>query len=138
MAATVMVITIGIVGHYPYRCCCHHRTPFFPPPSLLPPLLLSGCVRHAGRSGGTATPAIIHDRPDGRTTKTRYGTASAAALAVAEVTEEEECDGCNGADPRRRLDDSLLRLADGILLRSIIAMTAPRRGGSGVRQPRQR
>jgi hypothetical protein len=54
-------------------------------------------------------------------TKTRYGTASAAALAA---TEEEECDGCNGDDARRRLDDSLLRLADGILLRLIVATTA--------------
>jgi hypothetical protein len=44
-----------------------------------------------------------------------------AALAA---TEEEECNGCDGANPRRRLDDSLLRLADGILLRSIVAMTA--------------
>jgi hypothetical protein len=55
-------------------------------------------------------------------TKTRYGTASAAASAATE--EEEECDGCDGADPRRRLDDSLLRLADGILLRSIVTTTA--------------
>ena len=79
------------------------------------------CVRHAGRSGGTATPAVIRDRPGGRMTKTRYGTASAAALAA---TEEEECDGCDDANPRLRLDDSLLRLADGILLRSIVATTA--------------
>jgi hypothetical protein len=43
---------------------------------------------------------------------------------VSAATEEEECNGCDGADPRRRLDDSLLRLADGILLRSIVAMTA--------------
>jgi hypothetical protein len=84
-------------------------------------LPLSGCVRRARRSGGTATPAVIRDGPDGRTTKTRYGTASAAASAA---TEEEECNGCDGANPRRRLDDSLLRLADGILLRSIIATTA--------------
>jgi hypothetical protein len=55
-------------------------------------------------------------------TKTRYGTASAAASAATE--EEEECDGCNGADPWRRLDDSLLRLADGILLRSNVTTTA--------------
>ena len=48
---------------------------------------------------------------------------------MAEVTEEEECDKCDGADPRRRLDDSLLRLVDGILLRSIVAMTVPRRCG---------
>jgi len=48
---------------------------------------------------------------------------------VAEVMEEEECDGCDGADPQRRLDDSLLHLADGILLRLIAATTAPRRGG---------
>ncbi len=40
------------------------------------------------------------------------------------ATEEEECDGCDGADPRRRLDDSLLRLADGILLPLIVATTA--------------
>ena len=51
---------------------------------------------------------------------------------MAEVTEEEECDECDGADPRRRLDDSLLRLVDGILLRSIIATTAPRRSGGRV------
>jgi hypothetical protein len=40
------------------------------------------------------------------------------------VTEEEECDGYDGADPRRRLDDFLLRLADGILLHAIVATTA--------------
>ena len=41
-----------------------------------------------------------------------------------EATEEEEYDECDGANPQRRLDDALLSLADGILLRSIIAMTA--------------
>ena len=92
-------------------------TSFFPPPSPLPPSPLSGCVRCAGRSGGTATPAVIRDGPNGRTTKTRYGTASA-------VTEEEECNRCYGADPRHRLDDSLLRLVDGILLRLIVATMA--------------
>ena len=96
-------------------------TPFFPPPSPLPPSPLSRCVRRAGRSGGTANPAVIRDGPDGRTTKTRYGTASAAASAA---TEEEECDGCEGADPRHRLDDSLLRLVDRILLRLIVATMA--------------
>ncbi len=35
-------------------------------------------------------------------------------------TEEEEYDRCDGADPRRRLDNALLSLADGILLRSIV------------------
>ena len=50
-------------------------------------------------------------------------------------TEEEECDGCDGADPRRRLDNSLLILANGILLHSIAATTvgavaaAPHPGG---------
>jgi hypothetical protein len=110
--------------------------PFFPPSSPLPLSPLSGCVYRAGCSGGTATPAVIRDGPDGRMTKTRYGTASAAALAAAVAAaamEEEECDGCNGADPQRCLDDSLLRLADGILLRSIVATTATRRGGGGVR-----
>ena len=70
-------------------------TPFFLSPSLLQPLPLSRCVRHFARSGGTATPVVIRDGPDGRTTKTRYGTASAAASASAsasaEATEEEEC-----------------------------------------------
>jgi hypothetical protein len=108
-------------------------TPFFPPPSPLLPLTLSGCVRRAGRFGGTATPAVIRDGTNGRTTKTRYTTASAAA----DATEEEECIGCNGADPQRRLDDSLLRLADGILLRSIVATMVPRRGGGGVWRPRR-
>jgi hypothetical protein len=41
-----------------------------------------------------------------------------------EATEEEEYNGCDGADPRRRLDDALLSLADGILLRSIVATMA--------------
>ena len=57
-------------------------TPFFPPPSLLPPSPLSGCARRAGRSGGTSNPAVIRDGPDGLTTKTRYGTASAVASAA--------------------------------------------------------
>ena len=110
-------------------------TLLFPPPSPLPLSPLSGCVRRTGRSGGTATPVVIRDRLDGRTTKTRYGTASAAALAAAAAaateeaaaaaaateeaaaaTEEGGCDRCDGANPRRHLDDSLLRLADGILL----------------------
>jgi len=109
-------------------------TPFFPPrPSPLPLLPLSGCVRRTGHSGGTATPAVIHDGPEGRMTKTRYGTASAAASLA---TKEDECDRCDGANPQRRLDDSLLHLADGILLCSIVAKMAPRHGGGGVRQPR--
>ena len=32
-----------------------------------------------------------------------------------EETEEEEYEGCDGADPHRHLDDALLSLADGIL-----------------------
>jgi hypothetical protein len=40
------------------------------------------------------------------------------------ATEEEECDGCDGADPRRHLDNSLLRLADKILLCLIVTTTA--------------
>jgi hypothetical protein len=70
-------------------------------------------------------------------TKTCNGTASAAVPAAAEATEEEECDGCDGADPQFRMDKSLLRLADGILLRSIIAMTVLRCGGGGVWQLRR-
>ena len=63
--------------------------PFFLLPSLLPPLPL---VRCAERSSGTATPAVIHDGPDGRTTKTCYGTASAVVSVAME--EEEECNRC--------------------------------------------
>jgi hypothetical protein len=43
---------------------------------------------------------------------------------AAAATEEEEHDGCDGANPRRRLDNALLSLADGILLRLIVTMTA--------------
>ena len=43
--------------------------------------------------------------------------------ATVMATEEEKCDGCDGADPRRRLDGSLLILANGILLHSIAATT---------------
>jgi hypothetical protein len=38
-----------------------------------------------------------------------------------EAMEEEEYGGCDSADPRCRLDDALLSLADGIFLRSIVA-----------------
>ena len=41
-----------------------------------------------------------------------------------EEEEEEDYDGCDGANPRRRLDDALLSLADGILLCLIITTTA--------------
>ena len=44
--------------------------------------------------------------------------------AAAEATEEEEHDGCDGANLRRHLDNALLSLADGILLRLIVTMTA--------------
>ena len=54
------------------------------------------------------------------------------AMATVMATEEEECDGCDGADPRRHLDDFLLRQADGILLRSIAMTTALRCGGGGI------
>ena len=46
------------------------------------------------------------------------------ASAATEVSEEEEYDGCDGADPRRRLDNTLLSLAKLILLRSIVATMA--------------
>jgi hypothetical protein len=75
------------------------------------------------------------------TTKTLDCTVAAttkATAATATATEEEECNGCNGTDLQRRLDDSLLRLADEILLRSIAATTAPQRGGGVVWQPRRR
>ena len=72
-------------------------------------------------------------------TKTWDGTVAATAMAMAATamaTKEEECDGCNGADTCR-LDDSLLCLPDGILLRLITATMAPRRGGGGVARLRR-
>jgi hypothetical protein len=61
-----------------------------------------------------------------------------AAMATATVMamEDEECDGCNGADPQLCLDDSLLRLADVRLIAATTVGAAARRGGGGVRQPR--
>jgi len=74
-------------------------------------------------------------------TKTHVGTAAATATAMAMAVtatvmgaEEEECDGCDGADPRHRLDDSLFHQADGIHLCLIATTTVLRRGGGGVWQ----
>ena len=53
--------------------------------------------------------------------------ATAATMVTATAMEEEECDECDGADPQRRLDDSLLRLAD---IRLIAATT----GDAAVRR----
>jgi len=90
-------------------------------------------------------PAALPLPPSGATdptaavlTKTRDGTAAVTATAtavMATATEEDECNKCDGVDPRHHLDDSLLRLADGILLRSITTTAAPRRGSGGVWQP---
>ena len=41
--------------------------------------------------------------------------------------EEEECDGCDGADPQRHLDNSLLRLADVCLIAVTTVGAAVRR-----------
>ena len=38
--------------------------------------------------------------------------ATATEMAMATAMEDEECNGCDGADPQHCLDDSLLRLAD--------------------------
>ena len=94
--------------------------PFFPLPSPSPLSPLSGCVWHGVRSGGTAAPAVIRDGPDDRMTKTCYGTASAAASVAMEATEEEEYEGCDSANPWCHLDNALLSLAEGILLRLIV------------------
>jgi len=70
------------------------------------------------------------------TTKTRNGTASVASTVRAAAMKEEEYDGCDGAKPRPHLDNALLCLVDGILLRSITTMTvdaaAAAAGGSPV------
>ena len=47
---------------------------------------------------------------------------------MAMAMEEEECDGCNGAISQRRLDDSLLRLADvRLIAATTVGATAWRR-----------
>ena len=83
-------IAIVVVGCYPYRFCRHHQRRF-------------SCRRlrcpHCQRTDASVTadaPAVGRDEPDSRRTKTRYGTASAAA---ASATEEEEYDRCDGVDP---------------------------------------
>ena len=66
-------------------------------------------------------------------TKTLDGTPAAtttATEATATTTEEEKCDGCGGAAPRRRLDNSLLSLVEGILLLSIAVTTVGAAAGS--------
>ena len=86
-------------------------------------------------------PSGATDPTDAALTKTRDGTVAAtatvaAATATATATATEECDRCGGADPRRRLDNSLLLLADVILLRLIVVTMVPRCGCGGVWQPR--
>jgi hypothetical protein len=49
------------------------------------------------------------------------------ATAMATAMEEEGCDGCNSADPQRRLDDSLLRLEDVRLIAATTVGAAVRR-----------
>ena len=53
-------------------------------------------------------------------------TARAMATATA-MAMEEECDGCNGTDPQRCLDNSLLRLADVRLIAATTVGAAARR-----------
>jgi hypothetical protein len=118
-----MAMAIAIGRSFPLPVLLPPRTLFFLLPSPLPLFLLSGCVCCARCSSGTTTPAVIRDGPDGRTTKTHYGTALVAAAAAAE---EEECDRCNGANPQRCLDDFPLCLVDGILLRSIVPESGDR------------
>jgi hypothetical protein len=89
--------------------------------------------RQTLQTGGIVAPAVGREGPNGccinedsRRTAAATATAKAtAATATATVTatEEEECDGCEGADSRRRLDDSLIILANEILLRLIAATT---------------
>jgi len=54
-------------------------------------------------------------------------TAMATATATATAMEEEECDGCDGANPQRRLDDSLLCLSDVRLIPATTVGAAARR-----------
>ena len=58
-------------------------------------------------------------------------TAATAAMVMAMATstamEEEECDGCEGADPQRRLDNSLLRLVEVCLIAVMTVGTVVRR-----------
>jgi hypothetical protein len=74
--------------------------------------------------GGIAAPAVGRNGPNSRSDdKDIQRTAAATATATTMATEEEECDGYDGTDPRCHLDDSLHILANRILLRSIAATT---------------
>ena len=53
--------------------------------------------------------------------------ATAATTATATAMEEEECDGCDCTDPQRRLDDSILHLADVRLIATTMVCAAVRR-----------
>ncbi len=60
-------------------------------------------------------------------TATAATAATATATATATAMEEEECDRCDGADPQRRLDNSLLRLANVRLIAAKTVAAAARR-----------
>jgi len=134
----VVVIPIGATAtdDDAIRTCCRCRHVWAP---------IGGVIVHddAGVADAPAAPLLLlsgaTDPTAAALTKTRYGTVAATATATAATataTEEEECDGCNGADRRRRLDDSLLRLEDGILLRLITAtMAQPESGDRDTSMP---
>ena len=69
----------------------------------------------------------VSDGASMATVATATATARAKAKATATAMEEEECDECNGAIPQRRLDDSLLRLADVRLIAATTVGAAARR-----------
>jgi len=128
--ATVMVIAIGIVVVViPIGAAAttdttirtrHHRRRIWAP--------IGGVVvdDDAVVAGAPAAPLLplsgVMDPTATALTKTHDGTTSAAARVTALVMEEEEYNEWEGANPRRRLDDTLFRLADRILLHWIAAM----------------
>jgi hypothetical protein len=70
-------------------------------------------------------PSGAADPTAAATMNTLNGTVATgtSTAEMATATEEEECNGKHSANPRRCLDYSLLRLAEGILLCSIAATT---------------
>jgi hypothetical protein len=116
---TVLPTANSVAAVRAHCCCCRVRGP------------ISGVVDDndavvADAPGALPLPPSgAADPTAAATMKTLDGTIATgtSTAEMATATEEEECNGKHSTNPRRCLDDSLLRLTDGILLCSITATT---------------
>ena len=77
-------------------------------------------------------PPVAMDPTAAATTNTCNGTALAAVEVMAEATEEEVYDGCYGTNSQCHLNDTLLGMGDGILLRLIVVATGGAKAAAAV------